>query len=353
VHKNVAHCVAVWALILVSIHLLTPGQAAGQATASIQEQLEAQYPLAKINNAGGCSLSNGDAVKHIVIQKPGLVAVPASSFAPKCASHYKDGRVSPPGTVCTGNTSAADKFNQYSPWKIPKVEKIPQRQQMVELGKGDAVYATAFEVNEQKAEVKLSIGYCSGDAGQAMAYKGEVIFQLKSELFKNRDINRIEDTITELFAFDSGDANNQQNAPAPDSDTAQAGTPPSAAAPAPPTVTNPRTTAIVTRAVEIASYLAANRFDLVYQNYTDEMKRIGSTERMSRNWGNQVQHLGPFVRIVSAEKNPDSNVVNVVCALRDGQVNVEVVVVDPSMQINGLWFQPAPGRHWPPQAPVQ
>jgi hypothetical protein len=238
------------------------------------------------------------------------------------------------------------------PWdKTPDLGQIPQRP-IVQLQKGDAVYATAFEVNENKSEIKLSIGYCSGDGSQAMAYKGEVIFQLKSEVLKNHNVNQIEDTIAELFAVNAADSNDPPSAPGPEPGQAARENPPGDAPPAQGGTAIPMS-AIVNRAVEIASYLGANRFDLVYQNYTDEMKRIGSTERMSRNWNNQIQHFGPFMKILSAEKNPNSNVVNVVCGFRDGQVNVEVVVVDPSMQIGGLWMQPAPGRHWPPKALVQ
>lgn len=345
---------------LAILHLQSVAQSSTQPSSpSLQEQLEAQYPPARISTSGGCTVSNADTAGTLVIQKPGVVAVRASSFAPKCASHYKEGRLSPPGAMCTGIAKKWNGLVQAVPWgrdKTSNLDKIPERE-VVQLEKGESVYATRLEVTESKGEVKVSIGYCSGEGSQAVPYKGEVIFNFKSDVFKNVNVTQVEDAIGEVFGQDSandrptGDSNPSQPESEPQPGQVE-GTMPATSEPSTGSSTgvpDPRTIALQERAIEIVSFLGENRFETVYANYTDAMKKVGSPERMSGFWNNQIQRFGPFVKILNAEKNADSDVVNVVCAFRDGQVNVEVIVLHPSLKINGLWIQPAPGRHWPPR----
>lgn len=101
-HQGLSRCIRT-ILVFLPIALAQALFAQNSATSpSLQEQLEAQYPLAEITTSRGCMVSNADVAAVLVVQKPGVVGVRASSYAPKCGSNYKEGKLSPPGAMCKG-----------------------------------------------------------------------------------------------------------------------------------------------------------------------------------------------------------------------------------------------------------
>jgi hypothetical protein len=174
-------------------------QSASSAAPTLREQLEAQYPLAQITGKNGCTVSNADTAAALVIQKPGVVAVPAGSFAPKCGSNYENGKLKGPGIACTGKKGKFGDFASVIPKvkdHLDKLNQVPERS-LTQLDKGDSVYATAIE--QTKGEIKVTIGYCSGEGNQAAAYKGVVVFHFKDDVLKSANIMQVEDTIQEVF----------------------------------------------------------------------------------------------------------------------------------------------------------
>ena len=208
-HQGLSRCIrTIFAFLLITLAQALFAQNS-TTSPSLQEQLEAQYPLAQITTGHGCTVSNADVATVLVVQKPGVVGVRASSYAPKCESNYKEGKLSPPGTMCKG---LGEKWKNWTPF-IPKggdsIGSIPNRE-VISLEKGDNVYATRFELNESKGDLKLTIGYCSGDGNQATPYKGEVVFHFKTGFLRNDNVPAVEDTIAEVFAQNSNDQGENQ-----------------------------------------------------------------------------------------------------------------------------------------------
>ena len=101
-HQGLSRCIRT-ILVFLPIALAKALFAQNSATSpSLQKQLESQYPLAEITTSRGCMVSNADVAAVLVVQKPGVVGVRASSYAPKCGSNYKEGKLSPPGAMCKG-----------------------------------------------------------------------------------------------------------------------------------------------------------------------------------------------------------------------------------------------------------
>jgi hypothetical protein len=184
-----------WAAVL---SLAVAGSACAQGgpaslaagTPSLQEQLEAQYPLGKMSTQGRCAISNPETA--VILQKPGIGALPAKAYTPVCSTHYKDGKVGGPGFWCRQYLQTA-------------------KQEMVTLESGDRVYITKFEVNPSKGEVRASIGYCA----QTTTYNADMVFQFPKKFLDTASVNQVEDTIAEVFSPDTAQQAQAQPPPAP------------------------------------------------------------------------------------------------------------------------------------------
>src|ERR1700686_2968143 len=95
ISKYFVRCIQAIALTLVGAMPLTMLHAQGAARTSLQEQLEAQYPLATITTQGGCSVTSTET--KLALQKPGFGALPANVSASPCAAHYKNGAITKTG----------------------------------------------------------------------------------------------------------------------------------------------------------------------------------------------------------------------------------------------------------------
>jgi hypothetical protein len=186
--RNLFRCIPIIALALGAAVLPAAlrAQSAPSVSPSLQEQLEAQYPLAKMTTKGGCTVTNPET--GLAIQKAGPAALPQRSSSPMCASHYRNGNFTKPGFKCTYFLNMT-------------------KQSLVTLEKGDKVFPTKLEVD--KDEVKVSFGYCSGDQGQAAAYTGQLVIEFPKDSLKAASVTQIEDKMAEVLSSDSGDQQSQ------------------------------------------------------------------------------------------------------------------------------------------------
>ncbi|HZU33745.1 MAG TPA: hypothetical protein VFB79_21705 [Candidatus Angelobacter sp.] len=180
-------------IVVFSRSALNAQSASTPAPPSIQEQLEAQYPLAKMTAQGGCTVTNPET--GLALQKAGPAALPQRGSTTMCASHYRNGNFTKPGFRCTSFLNMT-------------------KQNLVTLEKGDKVFPTKIEV--EKDEVKLSFGYCSGDPGQATIYTGQVVVEFPKDTLKMATVTQIEDKIAEVFSADSGEQQAQSGQPPQD-----------------------------------------------------------------------------------------------------------------------------------------
>jgi hypothetical protein len=185
--RNLFRCLPITALaMIVAVPAAALHAQGASASPSIQEQLEAQYPLAKMTAKGGCAISNPET--GLALQKAGPAALPQRSSSPMCASHYRNGSFTKPGFKCTYYLNMT-------------------KQSLVNLEKGDKVFPTKLEID--KDDIKVSFGYCSGDPGQAVAYIGEVVVEFPKDSLKAASVNQIEDKIAEVLSADGGDQQSQ------------------------------------------------------------------------------------------------------------------------------------------------
>jgi hypothetical protein len=193
-------------LLFFVVFLLSPAAQAGQSeptaqgTPSLQEQLQARYPLAEMSTAGGCSIRNPETA--LVVMQSGITTFEESSFPRACAIHYKDGKLKPPGFRC--------KYTGYYGGSS--------------FGKGDKVYPVDLKV--EKEEVTMTLGYCSPRSALSYSYKTKLVFEFSSSFLSSANTQQVEDKIEELLSKDLTKAaptptqqqhsdNGQNNSPKP------------------------------------------------------------------------------------------------------------------------------------------
>ncbi len=184
--KRLFLCIALAVLVVAPATTLNAQNTSSSPSASpsIVEQLEAQYPLAKMTAKDGCTVTNPET--GLALQKAGPAALPQKGSSTMCASHYRNGSFTKAGFKCTYYLNMT-------------------KQSLVALEKGDKVFPTKLEVD--KDDVKVSFGYCSGDPGHSLVYTGQVIIEFPKDSLKSASVTQIEDKIAEVFSADSG---NQQ-----------------------------------------------------------------------------------------------------------------------------------------------
>ena len=193
---TIGACVAAAALVC--------AQASAQAP-SLQEQLNAQYKLAKVGRAGGAwnVLEPGTVLE---IQKTGLLGVPPASVA-LCPSKFEGGNLKSPGVMCTGMLGKNVRY----------------------LTVGEKVYPAKLEVNLGKDKIVIAIFECDSCNGVSdpASYRSEVVFQFPKGSLASTSVGQVEDTIGQVLAIGNGE-------PAQDQNAAQSGAPASAPAQAEP-----------------------------------------------------------------------------------------------------------------------
>ena len=151
------------------------------AKPSLKEQLEAQFPADTV----------------LVIQKPGVLGVALAS-SKTCAAKYQDGKLSPPDATCTA----------------------PLKNSSRPLTVGRRVNPSKIDVDLVKERISIRIVECGScnKGSESSPYKSQIDFQFGKGYLENAGVSQIEDTISEVLAFDAG--TDQQAQPASDSQAA-------------------------------------------------------------------------------------------------------------------------------------
>jgi hypothetical protein len=151
-------------------------------TASLAEQLKAQYKVAKLGQQDNTAkVLNPGTV--LVIQKGGIIPVPYASTA-VCSSRYQEGKLDSPDALCPETT-----MRNSAPFKV-----------------GEKVYPLQINVDLKQEKISFHIVACDSCNGTnpPTALKSEVIFQFAPGFLEHAGVLDVEDTIGDVLAMDSG-----------------------------------------------------------------------------------------------------------------------------------------------------
>lgn len=168
--------------------IMSAGPAWCQAV-SLQEQLVAQYQIAKVK-ADSSGYGVVDPGTLLTIQKSGVLAVPWKALA-LCPAKYQDNSFHPSVGFCAGMLKDVSRYFQI----------------------GEKVYPTKIDVNVNKAKVSFTVVACDSCSGTnpATSMKGEVVFQFAKGYLEKAGVGDVEDAIGKVFliAEDSQQNDNQ------------------------------------------------------------------------------------------------------------------------------------------------
>jgi hypothetical protein len=182
-------CVGIIALAMILPAALASGQAV-----SLQEQLIAQYQVAKVK-ADSSGYGVVDSGTLLTIQKNGVLAVPWRAMA-MCPAKYQDNAFHPSVGFCAGMLKDVSRYFQI----------------------GEKVYATKIDVNVNKAKVSFTVVACDSCSGTnpPTSMKGEVVFQFAKGYLEKAGVGDVEDAIGKVFLISEdnpqNDNQNQGNA---------------------------------------------------------------------------------------------------------------------------------------------
>ena len=182
------HHVCCAGIIAVSM-IVSAGPAPGQ-TVSLQEQLSAQYQLAKVK-ADSSGYGVVDPGTLLTIQKNGVLAVPWKSLT-LCPAKYQDNSFHPSVGFCAGMLKDLSRYFQ----------------------SGEKVYPTKIDVNLNKAKVSFTVVACDSCSGTnpPTSMKGEVVFQFAKGYLEKAGVGDVEDAIGKIFLIaDDSQPNDNQN----------------------------------------------------------------------------------------------------------------------------------------------
>jgi hypothetical protein len=168
---------------------VSAGVARGQSV-SLQEQLVAQYQVAKVK-ADSSGYGVVDPGTLLTIQKSGVLAVPWRAMA-LCPAKYQDNAFHPSVGFCAGMLKDVSRYFQ----------------------KGEKVYPTKIDVNLNKAKVSFTVVACDSCSGTnpATSMKGEVVFQFAKGYLEKAGVGDVEDAIGKVFLIsDDSQQNDNQN----------------------------------------------------------------------------------------------------------------------------------------------
>jgi len=179
-------------IVLLAGAILAASLAGAQAP-TLQEQLAAQYKLAKIgSDTSGYSVV--DAGTLLAIQKGGVLAVPyGDQNVP--ATKYENGAIKGPNSLALmGRKSIMGKFGKEQTTHLFAV--------------GDKVYPMKIDVNMVKDSVTLGIVACDkcNKTDPPTYNKAQVVFEFPKGSLANASAGQVEDTIGQVFSISSDDA---------------------------------------------------------------------------------------------------------------------------------------------------
>jgi hypothetical protein len=194
-------CVGIIALAMILPAALAPGQAV-----SLQEQLIAQYQVAKVK-ADSSGYGVVDPGTLLTIQKNGVLAVPWRAMT-MCPAKYQDNAFHPSVGFCAGMLKDVSRYFQI----------------------GEKVYPTKIDVNVNKAKVSFTVVACDSCSGTnpVTSMKGEVVFQFAKGYLEKAAVGDVEDAIGKVFLIsedtqqnDNGNQGNGSGQQAPQQQEAQ------------------------------------------------------------------------------------------------------------------------------------
>jgi hypothetical protein len=176
---------------LVAIAMLLPLPAArAQTPVSLQEQLSAQYKLAKMGSDSS-GMTVVEAGTLLAVQKGGVLSVPWKALA-LCPAKFQDNSLHPSAGMCAAMVKNVSKYFQT----------------------GEKVYPTKIDVNLDKAKVSFTVVACDSCNGvnPPTSMKGEVVFQFAKGYLEKASAAAVEDAIGQVFAIssDEGQGGEQQ-----------------------------------------------------------------------------------------------------------------------------------------------
>jgi len=204
------------AIVLLVVSVLTAS--VGTAQVSLQEQLAAQYKLAKMgsDSSGYSIIEEGT---PLAIQKGGVMGLPyKSTIWPN--NTFQDGTVHA-STLQTANSGKASDIGKKFcglTHKCPTAPDAASDERATKLFKvGDKVYATKIDVKTDKDTVTLSIVACDtcNKTDPPTYNKANVAFQFAKGTLATASAGQVEDTIGQLLAISNdsqqgGDQGGQQ-----------------------------------------------------------------------------------------------------------------------------------------------
>jgi len=157
--------------------VLPAAVAAAQVSVTLQDQLNAQYKVAKMAGAGAVVVEAGTL---LVVQKAGIKAMPFRAI-PKCTAKFEDNTLHlATGFFCTSAMALQDYFQ-----------------------KGNKVYPLKVEVNPSKEKITFRVVSCDECNGvnPPTGLKGDVEFGFPKGYLEKANAGEVEDTIGQVFAI--------------------------------------------------------------------------------------------------------------------------------------------------------
>ena len=173
--------------VAVMLVLIALASFAGAQAVTLQEQLNAQYKLAKMgSDSGGFSVVDPGTL--LAVQKAGILSVPWRAMA-LCPAKYQDNSLHPSVGFCAGMVKTVSRY----------------------FKTGEKVYPIKIEVNQEKAKISLTVVSCDScnRVDPPTSMKGEVVFQFAKGYLEKANAGEIEDMIGQVFAI----SNDDQQAP--------------------------------------------------------------------------------------------------------------------------------------------
>jgi hypothetical protein len=170
---------------------------AGAQAPTLQEQLAAQYKVAKMgSDTGGYSVVEKGTL--LAIQKGGILGVPYSDQS-ILSTKYENGQVKSPNTVLSkGIGFGMKKFGKEQTTHLMQVN--------------DKVYPTHIDVNVAKDTVTLGIVECDtcNKTDPPTYMKANVVFQFPKGSLANAQAGQVEDMIGQVLSLSNDDSQQAQ-----------------------------------------------------------------------------------------------------------------------------------------------
>jgi hypothetical protein len=164
-----------------------------QAPVSLQEQLNAQYKLAKIAGGGAVVVEAGTV---LAVQKAGVQSMPFKAI-PKCPAKFENNNLHmATGFFCAGSMALHNYFQQRSKVYAVKIEVNPDKK-----GRSGSTWSLGDECNG-----------INPPTGQ----KGEVEFEFPKGYLQKASAGEVEDTIGRAFTIATNDDQQAQGGAAAD-----------------------------------------------------------------------------------------------------------------------------------------